>query len=110
MSEPTVTNVTDRQPQQYEISVDGAPAGLAAYVDTGTQRIFYHTKIDDEFGGRGLGGKLVAAALDDTRAAGKRVVPVCSFVAAYVDKHDQYRDIVDPVTPEDRAAADAQPN
>lgn len=92
MSEPTITH-TD---QQYEISVDGTRAGVAAYVDRGDQRVFHHTEIGSEFGGRGLATKLIAAALEDTRAAGKRIVPTCSFVAAYVDKHDEYRDLVDP--------------
>lgn len=92
MSEPTITH-GDRQ---YEISVDGVRAGLAAYVDRDAQRVFHHTEINPEFGGRGLGTTLIAAALSDTRAAGKRIVPSCSFVAAYVDKHDEYRDIVDP--------------
>lgn len=109
MSEPTITNVAARQ--QYQISVDGLRAGWAAYLDIGdtdTQRIFHHTEIDDEFGGRGLGSKLIAAALTDTRAAGKRIVPVCSFVAAYADRHAEYADIVDPVTPQAQAAVAAQ--
>lgn len=94
--------------RRYEITVDGAPAGLAAYVDTDDQRIFHHTEIDPAFGGRGLGGKLVAAALADTRDAGKRIVPMCSFVEAYVTKHPEYADIVDPVTPQATTAVQAE--
>lgn len=104
MTEPTVTHGH----RQYEITVDGVHAGLAAYTDRGDQRIFHHTEIDAAFGGRRLGTKLIAAALADTRAAGKRIVPTCSFVAAYIDKHDEYRDIVDPVSPRTQAAAAAQ--
>lgn len=102
----TVTAVPEEQ--RYEISVDGAPAGRAAYLDTGAQRIFHHTEIAKEFGGRGLGGKLIAAALADTRCAGKRIVPMCSFVDAYVAKHAEYADIADPVTPQAVAAVEAQ--
>ncbi|MEZ0362265.1 GNAT family N-acetyltransferase [Mycobacterium sp. pUA109] len=104
MTEPSVTNTAN----QYEINVDGVRAGLAAYVDSGGQRIFYHTEIGDEFGGRGLGNTLVAAALDDTRAAGKRIVALCPFVAAYVDKHEDYDDILDPITPQAHAAVRAK--
>ncbi|OBJ73825.1 GNAT family N-acetyltransferase [Mycobacterium sp. 1274756.6] len=99
----TTVNKNDR----FEIHVDGQRAGRADYVDTDGQRIFHHTKVDDEFAGQGLAGKLIAAALQKTRAAGKRVVPVCSFVASYLDKHDEYRDIVDPVTEQARAAVEA---
>jgi len=108
MAGPTVTNVTDRKPKRYEISVDGVQAGLAAYVDTATQRIFYHTETSDDFAGQGLASKLVAAALADTRAAGKRIVAICPFVAAYVDKHDDFDDILDPVTPQAHAVVRAE--
>ncbi|TDH51863.1 GNAT family N-acetyltransferase [Mycobacterium talmoniae] len=104
ITQPTVTTT----PKQYEISVDGTRAGLAAYVDSGAQRIFYHTEIGDEFGDRGLGSQLTAAALDDTRAAGKRIVAICPFVAAYVDKHEDYDDILDPITPQAHAVVRQQ--
>jgi predicted GNAT family acetyltransferase len=84
----------------YEITVDGEHAGLEAYVDSGDQRIFYHTEIDDTFGGRGLAGELVSAALTDARAAGKRIVAVCPYVAKYVKTHHDFDDILDPVTPD----------
>lgn len=96
MSEPTIIDVPEQH--RYEISVDGVRAGVAHYLDTGVQRIFHHTDVDKAFGGRGLGTKLIAAALADTRAAGKRIVPMCSFVAAYADKHPEYAAIIDPVT------------
>lgn len=88
MSEPTVTNVAEEH--RYEISVDGVRAGLADYRDSGDQRDFHHTEIDKAFGGQGLATKLIAAALADTQAAGKRIVPTCSFVEAYVEKHPEY--------------------
>jgi uncharacterized protein len=108
MVEPTVTNATDRKPKRYEISVDGVQAGLAAYVDTATQRIFSHTEISDDFAGQGLASKLVTPALADTRASGKRMVAICPFVAAYVDKHDDFDDILDPVTPQAHAVVRAE--
>jgi len=87
MSEPTVTDVPEQH--RYEISVDGVRAGLADYRDSGEARDFHHTEIDKSFGGQGLGTKLIAAALADTKAAGKRIVPTCSFVKGYVDKHPE---------------------
>ncbi|CDP86816.1 acetyltransferase [Mycolicibacterium farcinogenes] len=93
--------------RHYEITVDGEHAGLAAYTDSGDQRIFYHTEIDDKFGGQGLAGELVSAALTDARAAGKRLVAVCPYVAKYVQKHHDFDDALDPVTPEAVAAAQA---
>lgn len=88
MSEPVVTDVPEQH--RYEISVDGVRAGLAAYRDSGDRRDFHHTEIDKAFGGQGLATKLIAAALADTQAAGKRIVPTCSFVESYVQKHPEY--------------------
>lgn len=106
MTQPTVTNATEHK--RYEISAGGVRAGLTAYVDTANQRIFYHTEVDDKFAGRGLASKLIAAALDDTRAARKRIVAICPFVAAYVDKHSDYDDILDPITPQAHVAVRAE--
>ena len=94
MSEPTVTHDN----LQFQIIVDGEQAGFADYIENGDQRNFHHTVIEKEFGGRGLASTLIGAALDDTRAAGKRVVPTCSFVAGYIAKHPQYADLVDPAS------------
>lgn len=104
MSEPTVTHAD----KQYLITVDGENAGFADYVDAGDQRIFHHTVIDKAFGGRGLGTTLIAAALQDTRAAGKRIVPTCSFVEVYLTKHPEYADLVDPVTEQANEAVRAE--
>jgi predicted GNAT family acetyltransferase len=92
---------------RFEISVDGVRAGLTQFVDTDGQRIFFHTEVGDEFEGQGLAGELVSGALDATREAGLRVVPVCPYVKRYVGRHEEYADLVDPVTPDAVAAVRA---
>ncbi|MBL1097712.1 GNAT family N-acetyltransferase [Streptomyces coffeae] len=95
---PTVQRVDAND--RYEILVDGETAGLTAYRDRDDQRVFYHTEIDDAFAGQGLASLLVQQALTDVRASGKRIVPVCPYVAKFLEKHDEFADIADPVTPE----------
>jgi predicted GNAT family acetyltransferase len=85
---------------KYTIDVDGKSVGYAAVADRDNQRVFYHTEIDDEFGGRGLATILVREALAATRDDGKRVVPVCGMVGGVLKKHSEFDDIVDPVTPD----------
>ncbi|MGH3847271.1 MAG: GNAT family N-acetyltransferase [Pseudonocardiaceae bacterium] len=85
---------------KYTIAVDGQTIGLTAVADRDNQRVFYHTEIDDRFGGRGLATILVREALEATRADGKRVVAVCEMVAAFLKKNPEFSDITDPVTPE----------
>ncbi|WP_244258522.1 GNAT family N-acetyltransferase [Streptomyces sp. Tu 2975] len=85
---------------RYEIQVDAGIAGFTAYRDRGDQRVFYHTKIDEALSGQGLAARLVHDALEDVRAANKRIVPVCPYVKKYLEKHEGFADISDPVTPE----------
>jgi uncharacterized protein len=84
---------------KYTIAVDGETVGLAAVADRGEQRVFYHTEVDERFGGRGLANILVQQALEATRADGKRVVATCPMVAAFIKKHPEFTNITDPVTP-----------
>lgn len=85
---------------KYTIAVDGQSVGLAAVADRGDQRVFYHTEVDEEFGGRGLASILVGEALEATRADGKRVVPVCPMVADFIKKHPEFSDVTDKATPD----------
>lgn len=85
---------------KYTIAVEGQTVGLADVADRDNKRVFYHTEVDERFGGRGLANILVGEALEATRADGKRVVAVCPMVAAFIRKHPQFQDIADPVTPE----------
>ncbi len=87
----TVTKESDR----FTIAVDGQAVGFTEYVDRDGQRTFPHTEVDSDFGGRGLATILVEEALQSTRDAGLRIVPVCPMVVAFVEKHHEYDEIVD---------------
>ncbi|GHA88630.1 GNAT family N-acetyltransferase [Streptomyces termitum] len=85
---------------RYEIRVEGALAGFTSFRDREDRRVFFHTEIDDAYAGQGLAGILVRHALDDVRATGRRIVPVCPYVAKFLKKHEEFADLTDPVTPE----------
>jgi len=82
---------------RYEIAVDGERAGFAQYVDHDGRRVFFHTVIDDAHSGQGLAGVLVRQALDATREEGLRIVPVCPYVAKYVERHHDWDDSLEAV-------------
>ena len=79
---------------RYELLVGGQLTGVADYEDTGGVLVFFHTEVDPERQGRGLGRTLVQGALDDVRRSGRRIVPRCPFVAHFLDEHPEYRDLV----------------
>jgi hypothetical protein len=79
---------------RFEIHVDGKLAGFAAYRIAPGTITFTHTEIDDAYGGRGLGGTLARAALDAARARGLAVVPQCPFIRRWIERHEDYQDLV----------------
>lgn len=88
----------DDTTSRYEIVVDGAVAGFSAYragPDDGDPVTFLHTEVDPAFGGQGLGTLLARGALHDVRSRGRRIVPLCPFIAAFVHRHPQYQDLVE---------------
>lgn len=90
--EPAVRDNPDEK--RYEIEVDGSVAGFAQYRVRPGLLAFIHTEIDDAYEGQGLGGRLVAFALDDARARGLAVLPFCPFVNGYIQKHPEYAELV----------------
>lgn len=97
-----VTRESD--PDRFEISSDGQVAGFAQFVDHDGKRVFFHTEIDKEFGGKGLAGEVVRHALDATREDGLRIVAVCPYVKKWLETHEGYGDLLDPATPDLLAA------
>jgi hypothetical protein len=57
--------------------------------------VFTHTHVPDELGGRGIGSRLARAGLEHARAQGLRVLPLCSFIAGYIQKHPEYQALVE---------------
>ncbi|MDP9483527.1 MAG: N-acetyltransferase [Chloroflexota bacterium] len=87
--------IVDRPDQsRYEISVDGALAGIATYQLGDGEITFIHTEIDRAFGGQGLGSRLAAHVLDDARARSLGVRPLCPFIRRYIRSHPGYQDLV----------------
>lgn len=89
------------QEQRYEAWMGDELAGFAQYRIAGTRVIFFHTKVEPAFEGKGVGARLAAAALDDVRARGMRMTPRCPFIAAYVRRHPEYADLVWSPPPRD---------
>ena len=80
----------NRSEQEFELTVHGERA-VAAYQLEDNTIVFTHTLVPPAIEGRGVGGKLVRGALDAARDAKLKVVPQCPFVAAWIDRHPEYR-------------------
>lgn len=84
----------NQQANRFETEIDGL-IGYISYQEQGDTLIYDHTIVPSELGGRGVGSALVKHALDYAQAEGKSVLPQCSFVSAYIQKHPEYQTLVD---------------
>jgi hypothetical protein len=79
--------------RRYELEVEGQLA-IAEYRLRPGRITFTHTEVPDALEGRGIGSRLIKAALDDARAQGLKVVPTCAFVKHYMDRHPETQDLL----------------
>ena len=77
---------------RFTTTVDGHE-GFVEYAQADGTLTITHTVVPAAIGGRGIAARLVRAALDHARATGLKVVPQCSYAAAFLDKHPEYADL-----------------
>ncbi|HVE79084.1 MAG TPA: GNAT family N-acetyltransferase [Gemmatimonadaceae bacterium] len=72
--------------------------GLAVleYRRRASRIVLVHTEVPPAFQGRGYGSRLIRAALEHARAERLTVVPSCRFVRAYLQRHAEFADLLDP--------------
>ena len=58
------------------------------------QIIIDHTEVPEAFRGQGAGVRLVTRAVEDARAAGKKIIPLCPFAAAQFRRHQEWADVL----------------
>ncbi len=90
----TVVNVPEAH--RYELLLDGRRVGLLAYRERKGRIALTHTEVSPACEGRGFGSRLAATALDDARRNRLAVIPICPFITGYIERHPEYRDLVDP--------------
>lgn len=94
MDEPRIEVADNPERERYEIRVGEELAGFTQYRLRPGLIAFVHTEIDERFEGQGLGGRLIAFALDDVRARELAALPFCPFVSAYIQRHPEHVDLV----------------
>jgi uncharacterized protein len=81
---------------RFEIGEHGSLGSLTYTLRDGLLRLV-HTEVPPAARGKGHADKLARAALEYARREGLRVSPVCSFVAKYIQRHPEYKQLVDQV-------------
>jgi predicted GNAT family acetyltransferase len=88
--------VDDEQTGIYEALVGDRETGGVTYNLIGEDRIvLLAVSVLPEFRGHGIATDLIHAVLDDVRAQRQTVTNYCPVVAAFIDDHPEYADLVD---------------
>lgn len=78
----------------YEAYLDDVRVGDLAFSKSGTRYTALHTEVEPAAEGKGVGSALARAFLDDVRSSGGTLVVQCPFVASFLERHDDYADLV----------------
>lgn len=94
MSDLTITREDGPTGGRYVTIVDGHEAEMT-YSRAGETRIIIdHTGVPEALKGQGVGKKLVEAAVKDARAENFKIIPLCPFAKATLDRTPEWQDVV----------------
>jgi predicted GNAT family acetyltransferase len=86
--------VRDNKAQhRFEMSAGGDTA-VAYYSLSPGVITFTHTEVPAALRGQGIASRLMRGVLETARAEGLKVVPRCSFVTAYMNRHPEFNDLL----------------
>lgn len=88
------TVIHDEKVGRFEVFESGQIAYLQ-YTEQGNVIDMQHTIVPPQLEGEGIGSELVSTALKYAKDNDLKVIPTCSFVKAYMEKHPEYKDLVD---------------
>ena len=81
---------------RFEIDLGDGSFAIAEYTLPAGKIMFTHTEVPPAHEGQGIGTALIEHALASARERGLKVIPICPFFAAYMKKHEEVQDLLDP--------------
>ena len=86
----------NRAKHRFEIDLGDGSFAIAEYNLLDGKIVFTHTEVPPAHEGQGIGSALIRHALNSARERGLKVIPICPFFAAYIKKHADAQDLLDP--------------
>lgn len=78
----------------FKVTIDGTEQGRMTFVYAGPDKIIIdHTEVRPGNEGKGLGKKMVTAAVEMARTQGLKILPLCPFAKAVFDKTPEFNDV-----------------
>lgn len=79
---------------RYVIELNGAKAEMTYSKAGDSMIIIDSTEVPDAMRGQKVGVALVAKAVEDVRASGKKIMPLCPFAKAQFARHSEWHDVL----------------
>jgi Predicted acetyltransferase len=80
--------------KRFELHIEGHIAFIDYILNNENIMFLTHTEVPKELGGKGIGKILVQNALEYLKANGYKLAPLCPFVAAYVKRNPEWKEIL----------------
>ena len=94
MSELKLTLEDNQESKQYQVEIEGLFPRIE-YIKTKDDKIYLtHTEVPRSLEGRGIGSEIIRLALEDIKKQDLTLIPLCPFVASYIKKHPEWRELV----------------
>jgi predicted GNAT family acetyltransferase len=81
---------------RFEADLGDGSVAIAEYNLLHGKIVFTHTEVPPAHEGQGIGSALIRFGLASARERGLKVIPICPFFAAYIKKHAEEQDLLDP--------------
>jgi len=82
------------EPDHQRFTLPTTPASVLDYQLGGDHVVFTHTGVPSAYQGQGLAARLAEAGLQWARAQGLKVVPACSYIRSYIQRHPEWQNLV----------------
>ena len=79
---------------RYVATVEGHEAEMTFSRTSPKLIIIDHTGVPDSLRGKGVGQALSLHAVEEARRGGWKIIPLCPFLKAQAQRHDDWRDVV----------------
>jgi hypothetical protein len=93
---PTYAIRDNVEKHRFEIDLGDGSLAIAEYTLPKNKIMFTHAEVPPAHEGQGIGSALIRFALASARERGLQVIPICPFFAAYIKKHAEEQDLLDP--------------
>ncbi len=79
---------------RYSLEVEGHEAEMTYSVAGDRLIIIEHTEVPPALRGRRIAETLVRRAVEDARAEGRSIIPLCPFAKSQIERHPEWQDVL----------------